>query len=60
MLSQLKLALVAVAISGSGSGLLAAPTFPAEQLDFFERKIRPVLSDKCYRCHSVSAEKLKG
>ena len=32
-------------------------------LDFFEAKIRPVLVDKCYGCHSVDAAnrgKLKG
>ncbi len=36
----------------------AKPT--AEQLDFFEKKIRPVLSDKCYKCHSEKSEKLRG
>ncbi len=36
----------------------AAPT--AEQRDFFEKKIRPVLADKCYKCHSEKAEKIKG
>ena len=29
-------------------------------LDLFERKIRPVLTAECYRCHSASAEKLRG
>ena len=34
-----------------------------EKLNFFESKIRPVLADKCYSCHSVQAAeggKLKG
>ena len=31
-----------------------------EQLDFFEKKIRPVLADKCYKCHSEKTEKVKG
>jgi cytochrome c553 len=31
-----------------------------EQLAFFESKIRPVLVDNCYRCHSTEAEKHKG
>ncbi len=31
-----------------------------DQLDFFERKIRPVLADKCYKCHAENAEKIKG
>jgi cytochrome c553 len=32
----------------------------AKQLEFFEKKIRPVLSEKCYSCHSADAEKIKG
>lgn len=31
---------------------------PAE-LDFFEKKVRPILVDQCYKCHS-STEKIKG
>jgi len=31
-----------------------------EQLEFFESKIRPILVDKCYSCHSDQAKKLKG
>ena len=30
------------------------------QLDFFESKVRPVLVDKCYKCHSAQSEKVKG
>jgi hypothetical protein len=35
----------------------AAPT-PA-QLQFFESRIRPVLADNCYKCHSRQADKIK-
>src|SRR5262245_55835632 len=28
--------------------------------DFFEQKIRPVLVEQCYSCHSAGARKLKG
>ena len=31
----------------------------AEGLAFFEKKIRPVLVNNCYKCHSVKAKKLK-
>ncbi len=29
-------------------------------VEFFEKKIRPVLVDKCYKCHSADADKVKG
>lgn len=32
----------------------------AEDFDLFEKKIRPVLVERCYKCHSVDSEKLKG
>ena len=32
---------------------VSAPT--AEQLDFFEKRIRPVLVQHCYNCHSKKA-----
>jgi hypothetical protein len=35
-----------------------APT--TEGIEFFEKKIRPVLVEKCYECHSQSAKELKG
>src|SRR5215213_10003492 len=31
----------------------------AGNLEFFETKIRPVLAEHCYKCHSAEAEKLK-
>ena len=30
-----------------------------DQLDFFENKIRPVLAQHCYKCHSTQSKKLK-
>ena len=32
----------------------------AEELDFFEEKVRPALAANCYECHSATAEKLRG
>ena len=43
---------------GVGS-LSAAGKFPREDLAFFEKKIRPVLIDKCYKCHAVTSKKVK-
>jgi len=48
--------------------LLATLALPArsqddphqDALDFFEKRIRPVLVDRCYSCHSATAEKVKG
>jgi cytochrome c553 len=31
-----------------------------EGLELFEKRIRPVLVDRCYECHSAQSEKLKG
>ena len=40
-----------------------APSAPSQTpagVDFFEKKIRPVLVEHCYRCHSATAKKVKG
>ncbi len=42
------------------SAELQQPAFSAEGLDFFEKKIRPVLADSCYACHSATAKKPAG
>ena len=48
----------------SGIIAVATPVFAAdptkEQLDFFEQKVRPLLADNCYSCHSVAEGKSKG
>jgi len=43
-------------------GALRAQQSDAERegLEFFEKRIRPVLADACYSCHSAKSEKLKG
>ena len=33
---------------------------PGEHVEFFERKVRPVLVEHCYKCHSAEAKKVKG
>ncbi len=41
------------------SAAFAADPTP-EQIQFFESKVRPVLSAKCYKCHSLEEGKAKG
>ncbi|WP_075087701.1 c-type cytochrome domain-containing protein [Verrucomicrobium spinosum] len=54
-----------LALSSGFTGLLlasplVAATPTAEGMEFFEKKIRPVLVSACYDCHSVEAGKTKG
>ncbi len=49
------------AVVGLATSALGAPAkLDPDQLQFFEKKIRPVLAEHCYSCHSAKAEKLKG
>ena len=41
----------------SSAGLAMAAD---EGLEFFEKKIRPVLVERCYKCHSSETAKPKG
>src|SRR5690242_3109311 len=41
-----------------GFDAFAAEPSPA-QLQFFENRVRPVLAQNCYKCHSQQAEKVK-
>src|SRR5688572_23432201 len=36
------------------------PPVDKEGIEFFEKKIRPVLVDRCYSCHSAESKKVKG
>ena len=54
------LAITVLALS-SASVFAAATAEPTkEQTEFFENKIRPLLVNNCYKCHSSHAEKVKG
>ena len=32
----------------------------AEGVDFFEKRIRPLLAEQCFECHSAQSKKVKG
>lgn len=55
---------LAASLLGLGVVLAAARVtaadFAAADLDFFEKRVRPVLAERCYKCHSATSEKLKG
>src|SRR2546423_15008119 len=40
-------------------GVMFSLPLRGDDFEFFERKIRPVLAEHCYKCHSLEAEKLK-
>jgi Protein of unknown function (DUF1553)/Protein of unknown function (DUF1549)/Planctomycete cytochrome C/Concanavalin A-like lectin/glucanases superfamily len=37
-----------------------ASSFSREQVQFYEKKVQPILEQNCYKCHSHEAEKIKG
>ena len=41
-------------------GQVATESHPDKGIEFFERNIRPVLVNNCYKCHSAEARNLKG
>ena len=44
-----------------GIGFILAGVARADDgTEFFEKKIRPVMVERCYECHSATAKKLKG
>ena len=53
-------ALLTVALLGFPVSALADDKPSAEGVEFFERKVRPLLVKHCYSCHSAEAEKLRG
>ena len=46
------------ALFGASIAVTANEPTP-EQVEFFENKIRPVLAQNCYKCHSTQSKKLK-
>ncbi|RYD26048.1 MAG: hypothetical protein EOP86_26520, partial [Verrucomicrobiaceae bacterium] len=47
-------------LSASASTVASGAEIPADQLQFFEARIRPVLAENCHRCHSESEGRSKG
>src|SRR6185436_13683474 len=56
----MRLVLAIVTLFACGNGLFAAMPESATGDRFFEDKIRPLLINRCYECHSTESEKVKG
>jgi mono/diheme cytochrome c family protein len=55
--------LVAWAVSllaAPGAAPQEPPKVDAEGVEFFEKRIRPLFTERCHECHSATAKKLKG
>jgi hypothetical protein len=58
-----RLLTAALLLSAVGGFPCPAPARGADDrdgADFFEKRIRPILAEQCYGCHSARAEKLRG
>jgi hypothetical protein len=54
------LPLLVVGVASAQEQKPVAPEPTAEQVEFFEKSIRPVLVERCYKCHSADSDKVKG
>ena len=60
LISPVILALLLCPLAAPGAVEARKEQLTREGIEFFEKKIRPVLTEKCYKCHSAGAEKIKG
>jgi len=49
-----------IALSQSGAGQVDQNAASAQQLEFFEVEVRPVLVEHCFECHSQKSVRIKG
>ena len=42
------------------TGMLISAEFPAADLEFFEKRVRPLLAEYCYKCHQCQVEEIEG
>ena len=45
-----------VAVSSAAQGKDAPPKFNDQELEFFEKTVRPILINRCYKCHGADSE----
>ena len=44
----------------AGPAVAAPPPFPAEQVSFYEKEVKPLLQKHCFKCHGTDEKKIKG
>ncbi|HMC28762.1 MAG TPA: PSD1 and planctomycete cytochrome C domain-containing protein, partial [Verrucomicrobiae bacterium] len=49
-----------IAVFGTAATVRAASIDHSDGFEFFENKIRPLLVERCFECHSTSSKKIKG
>ena len=57
---RLTLAAAGILLAICLPSIVTASEPPDSSSDYFESKVRPVLAEHCYTCHSAKAKKLKG
>ena len=59
-LKQIQWLLGAIVFASASTGLQVFAEDQATGIEFFESRIRPVLVEHCYQCHSSDSKSLKG
>ncbi len=57
---NLRTAFTTLGLAAAAHSAALAATADAGGIEFFEKRVRPVLVEHCYECHSAQAKKLKG
>ncbi len=60
MFTRLVLLLVIAATYTQRDVIAAEPEFTGTEIEFFEKRVRPILATRCYECHSTAKGKKQG
>ena len=60
LIETVRFALAAAVLAFAGFGPHLSAQLAPDQVEFFEKKIRPVLAEKCYVCHGSKTEPMAG
>jgi hypothetical protein len=52
--------LILAFVTGAGAAGAAEPVLSPADREFFEAKVRPVLVERCQKCHSTASKKQRG